>query len=185
MQEVISISTSKRQELIDMLENSDYVNSSLVYGVSNRNFRHAQKPTTKFSVWSVFDITKEVSSIAKKSGIKNGICHIFIMHSTAAIIINENYDPNICLDLLDALNGLVPQGKWRHDRIDGNADAHIKASILGHSDTIANFKNTPYWETMSNDLISKGFERPLPLRFGKTYDELNQVVNDFVKEMDK
>ena len=98
MQEVISISTSKKQELID--------------------------------------ITKEVSSIAKKSGIKNGICHIFAMHSTAAIIINENYDPNICLDLLDALNSIIPKGKWRHDKIDGNADAHIKASILGPSEMI-------------------------------------------------
>ena len=58
------------------------------------------------------------------------------MHSTAAIIISESYDPNICLDLLDALNGLIPQGKWRHDNIDGNADAHIKASILGPSEMI-------------------------------------------------
>ncbi len=57
--------------------------------------------------------------------------------------------------------------------------------IVGPSDTIANFKNTPYWGTMSNDLISKGFERPLSLGFGKTYDELNQVVNDFVKGMGK
>lgn len=98
MQEVISISTSKKQELID--------------------------------------ITKEVSLIAKKSGIKSGICHIFAMHSTTAIIINENYDPNICLDLLDALNELIPKGKWRHDKLDGNADAHIKASILGPSEMI-------------------------------------------------
>ena len=98
MQEVISISTSKRQELVD--------------------------------------ITESVASIVKKSKIKEGICHIFIMHSTAAIIINENYDPNICLDLLDALNELIPKGKWRHDKIDGNADAHIKASILGPSEMI-------------------------------------------------
>ncbi len=96
MQEVISISTSKRQEMVD--------------------------------------ITKKVESIVKKSKIKEGVCHIFAMHSTAAIIINESYDPDICLDLLDALNGLVPKGKWRHDKIGGNADAHIKASILGPSE---------------------------------------------------
>ena len=98
MQETISISTSKRQELID--------------------------------------ITDSVVAIVKKSKIKDGICHIFVMHSTAAIIINENYDPNICLDLLVALNDIVPKGKWRHDKIDGNADAHIKASILGPSEII-------------------------------------------------
>ena len=98
MQEVISISTSKRQELID--------------------------------------ITEQVEAIVKKSKVKEGICTIFAMHATAAIIINENADPNICLDLIDSLNELIPRGKWRHDKLDGNADAHIKSSILGPSETI-------------------------------------------------
>ena len=98
MQEEFAISTSKKQELID--------------------------------------ITGRVNSIIKKSKIKNGICNIFAAHATAAIIINENYDPNICLDLLDALNKLVPSGIWRHDKIDGNADAHIKSAILGPSENI-------------------------------------------------
>ena len=98
MQEVISISTSKRQELID--------------------------------------ITDKVEAIVKKSGVKEGLCTVFAMHATAAIIINENADPNIGLDLIDSLNELIPKGKWRHDKLDGNADAHIKSSILGPSETI-------------------------------------------------
>ena len=98
MQEEFTISTSKKQELID--------------------------------------ITSKVNSIIKKSKIDKGICNIFAAHATAAIIINENYDPNICLDLIDALNKLIPSGIWRHDRIDGNADAHIKSAILGPSETI-------------------------------------------------
>ena len=72
----------------------------------------------------------------KKSKVKNGICNVFTAHATATIIINENYDPNICLDLIDALNKLIPAGIWRHDRIDGNADAHIKSAILCPSETI-------------------------------------------------
>ena len=84
----------------------------------------------------LIDITDKIKSIIKKSKVKNGICNIFAAHATAAIIINENYDPNICLDLLDALNKLIPSGIWRHDRIDGNADAHIKSAILGPSETI-------------------------------------------------
>ena len=84
----------------------------------------------------LIDITDKVNSIIKKSKIKNGICNVFAAHATAAIIINENYDPNICLDLLDALNKLIPSGIWRHDRIDGNADSHIKSAILGPSETI-------------------------------------------------
>lgn len=98
MQEIISISTSKRQELID--------------------------------------ITSKVEAIVKKSKVKEGLCTVFAMHATAAIIINENADPNICMDLIDSLNDLIPKGKWRHDKLDGNADAHIKSSILGPSETI-------------------------------------------------
>ena len=82
------------------------------------------------------DITEKVNSIIKNSKIKNGLCNVFTAHATAAIIINENYDPNICLDLLDSLNKLIPSGIWRHDKIDGNADSHIKAAILGPQETI-------------------------------------------------
>ncbi len=84
----------------------------------------------------LIDITAKVNSILKKSKIKSGICNVFAAHATGAIIINENYDPNICLDLLDALNKLVPGGVWRHDGVDGNADAHIKSAILGASEAI-------------------------------------------------
>jgi len=84
----------------------------------------------------IVDITADVNAIISKSKIKKGICNVFAAHATAAIIINENYDPNICTDLLNALNKLVPKGAWLHDRIDGNADAHIKSAILGPSETI-------------------------------------------------
>ena len=75
------------------------------------------------------DITSQIKEIVKKSKVKNGLCNIYTAHATGAIIINENYDPNICLDLIDSLNENIPAGKWRHDKIDNNADAHIKAAI--------------------------------------------------------
>ena len=84
----------------------------------------------------LIDITSQVNSIIKKSKVKAGLCNVFAAHATAAIIINENYDPNICLDLIDALNKLIPTGIWRHDRVDGNADAHIKSAILGPQETM-------------------------------------------------
>ncbi len=84
----------------------------------------------------LIDITEEINAVVNKSKIKSGICSVFAAHATAAIIINENYDPNICLDIIDALNKIVPKGIWRHDRIDGNADAHIKSAMLGSSETI-------------------------------------------------
>jgi len=82
------------------------------------------------------DITGQVSSIVKKSNVKEGICNVYAMHATAAIVVNENADSNICLDTIDAMNKLIAKGIWRHDKLDGNADAHIKATILGPSETI-------------------------------------------------
>jgi secondary thiamine-phosphate synthase enzyme len=85
---------------------------------------------------SLVDITAQLEEAVKKSGIKNGIMNVYVTHSTAAIIINENYDPNVCEDIIECLNKLAPSGVWKHDRVDNNADAHIKAAICGPSETI-------------------------------------------------
>jgi len=61
---------------------------------------------------------------------------LFAKGATAAVMIQENWDPNIRTDILDCLRRLVPSGQWRHDRVDGNADAHLKAGIVGPSATI-------------------------------------------------
>ena len=86
--------------------------------------------------YELVDISSEIKEALKESSVKEGICQIYVPHSTCGIVINENYDPNICLDFLDALNDIIPEGKWRHDKIDNNAAAHIKASIIGPSETI-------------------------------------------------
>jgi secondary thiamine-phosphate synthase enzyme len=83
------------------------------------------------------EITHEVRDAVRKSGIRQGLCHVMALHATAAIVINENADPNIGLDLLDALDKMAPaHGQWRHDRIDNNAHAHIQAAVLGPQETI-------------------------------------------------
>lgn len=82
------------------------------------------------------DITGRVAELVKATGVEDGICVIYVPHATAAVVINENADPNVCADILDALAGLVPEGRWRHDRIDNNAAAHIKATILGPSQAV-------------------------------------------------
>ncbi len=86
--------------------------------------------------YQVIDITAQVAEEVHRSGISEGICCVYVPHATAAVVINENDDPQVCEDLLDALSRLVPEGVWRHDRIDKNGAAHIKASILGPSETI-------------------------------------------------
>lgn len=84
----------------------------------------------------VIDVTDEVREIVSESGVKNGLCVVYVPHSTASVIINENWDPNINDDFLELLTSLVPKGKWRHDKVDGNGDSHIKAAICGPSETI-------------------------------------------------
>ena len=83
------------------------------------------------------DITSSVRDIVGKSGVKEGICVVYVPHATAAITINENADPQLPLDILDVLDRLVPRhGQYRHDRIDNNAAAHVKAAIIGPSETV-------------------------------------------------
>ncbi len=82
----------------------------------------------------LIDITALIEE--KVKGFNNGIAHIFVPHATAGITINENADPNLPVDITNFLNRLVPKGKWLHDRIDNNADSHIKASIIGNSVSI-------------------------------------------------
>ncbi len=83
----------------------------------------------------VIDITDKVKRAVQASGVKEGICIVYTPHATASIIVNENWDPNINLDFLDALSAIIPPGRWRHDTVDGNGDAHIKAAIVGPSET--------------------------------------------------
>jgi len=84
----------------------------------------------------LIDITSKIQELVAKSNVKEGICNIFTTHATASLIINENADPNICTDTINALDKLVPEGIWKHDRIDGNAAAHIKAAIIGCDKTV-------------------------------------------------
>jgi secondary thiamine-phosphate synthase enzyme len=86
--------------------------------------------------YEMIDVTREVANIVGESGADEGICSIYVTHATAAVVINENDDPNVCVDVLDALDKLVPEGVWRHDRVDGNAASHIKAAILGPGETV-------------------------------------------------
>jgi len=86
--------------------------------------------------YELVDITSQVRDIVEKSEVKDGLCTIFTPHATAAILINENYDPNVMDDVIAALNKMIPEGIWKHDRIDNNAAAHIKAAIIGPSETV-------------------------------------------------
>ena len=84
----------------------------------------------------VVDITGQVTKVLARSPRDEGICTVFVRHATAAIIINENADPGFRLDVVSALDRLFPQGIWEHDKVDDNGAAHLKAMILGPSETV-------------------------------------------------
>jgi secondary thiamine-phosphate synthase enzyme len=78
------------------------------------------------------DITAEVQGMVAASRVQDGIVHIFCPHTTAGLTINENADPSVCQDILETLEKLVPwRAAYRHT--EGNAAAHVKSSLMGHS----------------------------------------------------
>ena len=82
------------------------------------------------------DITARVRAEVKSSGVQNGLCTVFAPHSTGAIAINENTDPDVQTDILNALERAVPQGAKYYKDEEGNAHAHAKAAVVGFSESI-------------------------------------------------
>ncbi len=84
------------------------------------------------------DVTDRVRAVVGRAGVSEGLCHVMVLHSTAAVVVNEFDDPNIGRDVLTALDRAVPDhAGWLHDRIDDNAHAHIKAALLGPSELVS------------------------------------------------
>jgi secondary thiamine-phosphate synthase enzyme len=81
------------------------------------------------------DITGAVRDTIKSSGVKSGVCHVFVPHTTAGVTINEHADPSVVGDIAAQLDKMVPQHSgYRH--LEGNSPAHIKASLIGSSQTL-------------------------------------------------
>ncbi|PLX94376.1 MAG: hypothetical protein C0619_03065 [Desulfuromonas sp.] len=81
------------------------------------------------------EVTTEVTRVIAESGIDQGLAVLFVPHTTAAVTINENADPDVASDMIRGLNKLIPlQDNYRH--LEGNSAAHIKSSLIGCSETI-------------------------------------------------
>lgn len=81
------------------------------------------------------DITAAVQQTVREQGMQSGVCHVFVPHTTAGLTLNENWDPDVRRDMLMELDKIVPwQDNYRHG--EGNSAAHIKASLMGFSQTI-------------------------------------------------
>jgi len=76
------------------------------------------------------DLTGRIQAAIQESGVQDGLCHLFVPHTTAAVTINENADPSVIADILMVLNKLISEREsYRH--LEGNSPAHIKASVIG------------------------------------------------------
>jgi len=81
------------------------------------------------------DITSEVERVVAKASIEEGICHLFALHTTAGLLINENADPSVKADILMTLSRIVPDS-LPYTHAEGNSPAHVKSSLVGHCLTI-------------------------------------------------
>lgn len=81
------------------------------------------------------DITEEIRSLVRESGVQQGVCHIYVPHTTAGVTVNEGADPSVKRDVITALNRLVPfEEDYQH--MEGNSAAHIKSTLVGTAQTV-------------------------------------------------
>ncbi len=79
------------------------------------------------------EINAQVQEVVDKSGLKDGLCTVFVPHTTAGVTINENADPDVAADMIGALDKIVPWKSPAYKHAEGNSAAHVKSSLMGHS----------------------------------------------------
>lgn len=81
------------------------------------------------------DVTAEVEKLVRAAGVKSGICYLYVPHTTAAVAVNEHDDPEVMTDVNATLRKLIPkESDYKH--FEGNADAHVKATLVGASESV-------------------------------------------------
>ena len=95
-----------------------------------RQFTLATRQHTQF-----VNIDEQVAAIVEESGVREGVCHVFVPHTTAGLTINENADADVSADIIETLERLVP---WKagYAHAEGNSAAHVKSSMMGFCQTI-------------------------------------------------
>jgi secondary thiamine-phosphate synthase enzyme len=99
---------------------------------------------------TLVDISDRVRAVIERSGVQNGIVSVYAQGATAAVMIQENWDESVQKDVVDLLRKIIPRGVWLHDAQDGNGDAHLKAGLVGPSETIPLIDGKPGLSTWQN-----------------------------------
>ena len=85
---------------------------------------------------TLVDITPQVEQVVQASGVRQGLVNVYAQGATAAVMIQENWDESVQTDVVNLLRQMIPQGVWLHDAQDGNGDSHLKAGLVGPSESI-------------------------------------------------
>lgn len=85
---------------------------------------------------TLVDITEQVKRVISSTGVTDGVVTVYAQGATAAVMIQENWDESVQTDVINFLRKIVPKGVWLHDKQDGNGDSHLKAGLIGPSETI-------------------------------------------------
>ena len=107
----------------------------------------------------LYDITAQVEKVVTVSKILTGIINVYVRGSTAAIMIQENWDQSVQNDVVFMLRKLIPRGVWEHDRQDRNGDSHLKAGLVGPGVTIPVIEGKPGLSTWQNIFLCE-FDGP-------------------------
>jgi secondary thiamine-phosphate synthase enzyme len=85
---------------------------------------------------TLVDITRQVKQLVSASGVRDGLVSVYVQGATAAVMIQENWDESVQTDVVNFLRKIIPKGVWLHDQQDGNGDSHLKAGLVGPSETV-------------------------------------------------
>ena len=112
---------------------------------------------------TLVDITGLVKGVTERSGIGNGIVSVYAQGATAGVMIQENWDESVQTDVVNFLRKIIPKGVWLHDAQDGNGDSHLKAGLVGPSETIPLIDGQLGLSTWQNIFFCE-FDGPRPER---------------------
>ena len=99
---------------------------------------------------TLVDITDQVKKAVTTSGVIDGIVTVYAQGATAAIMVQENWDESVQTDVVNFLSKIIPRGVWLHDQQDGNGDSHLKAGLVGPSETVPIIDGKPGLSTWQN-----------------------------------
>lgn len=108
---------------------------------------------------TLIDITEEVKEVVRASGVRDGLVSVYAQGATAAVMIQENWDESVQTDVINFMRQIIPRGVWLHDRQDGNGDSHLKAGLVGPSETMPVIDGKPGLSTWQNIFLCE-FDGP-------------------------